>query len=148
MGNNESNLFVCFEDNTSDENTELNASDGEVQGDNVEDDQLVWEFQRFQPNTGWAAGGNFNSADPGRYASYNRKIFGESLQTVAPIVPPGYNVDQNWKIVIQKRVRKIKLADGGDVDETGITDKFGWHYGDSFLSSNWYDIAKYPYFLI
>jgi hypothetical protein len=42
--------------------------------------QIIWEFQRYQKGVGWGAGDNFNSNDPGRFSSYDRKIFGNTLQ--------------------------------------------------------------------
>lgn len=44
--------------------------------------QLVWEYQRYKPDIGWAAGENFETSDPGRYATYDESIFGETLQVI------------------------------------------------------------------
>jgi hypothetical protein len=133
MGTNES-IFACIED---DEVVNEECDDQESHGTSVDDEQLVWEFQRYQPNIGWAAGENFENSDPGRYASYNRKTFGDTLQSVAPEVPPGFKVDLNWRIVVQKRIKSKSLSEGGNIDETGITDKFGWHYSNSFFAAKW-----------
>jgi hypothetical protein len=117
--------------------------------------QLLWEYQRYKPGLGWAASENFESSDPGRYASHDGTHFGDTLQvlfydyeaqvvilyycqfqSVAPPVPRGYKVDEGWAVVIQRRVSKRK--DGvGLIDETCISDKFGWLYSDSFRSLRW-----------
>eukprot|EP00602_Paraphysomonas_sp_CaronLab_P004089 CAMPEP_0185023762 /NCGR_PEP_ID=MMETSP1103-20130426/6392_1 /TAXON_ID=36769 /ORGANISM="Paraphysomonas bandaiensis, Strain Caron Lab Isolate" /LENGTH=128 /DNA_ID=CAMNT_0027556503 /DNA_START=168 /DNA_END=551 /DNA_ORIENTATION=- len=102
------------------------------------ENQLLWEFQRFKKSIGWGAGQNFDPNDPGRYASHDMKIYGDTLQSVAPPVPPNYRVDQGWTIVVQKRIVKSKNG-AGNVDETGITDRFGWHYAKAFNSDKWSD---------
>lgn len=99
--------------------------------------QLLWEFQRFSKDLGWGGTKNFEPTDLGRWSNESEKIFGETLASVAPLVPPGYCIEQNWSIVVKKRIRQVKNADGGDVDETGITDRFGWHYCNSFTSRSW-----------
>ena len=45
--------------------------------------QLIWEYQRFQEGLGWGAGPHLLSEDPGRFSSYDRKIFGSTLQVKA-----------------------------------------------------------------
>ena len=109
-------------------------------GDTLKTDlntQIVWEFQRFHSLYGWGAGSNFEPGDPGRWSSHDMKKFGETLDEVAPEIPPGFKIELNWAIVIHKRSKKMKNEDGGDIDATGITDRFGWHYSTDFYSRTW-----------
>eukprot|EP00607_Mallomonas_marina_P011214 CAMPEP_0182424786 /NCGR_PEP_ID=MMETSP1167-20130531/11052_1 /TAXON_ID=2988 /ORGANISM="Mallomonas Sp, Strain CCMP3275" /LENGTH=119 /DNA_ID=CAMNT_0024604871 /DNA_START=361 /DNA_END=721 /DNA_ORIENTATION=+ len=84
--------------------------------------QLLWEFQRFNKELGWGGLQNFETGDLGRWSNESEDVFGETLASVAPPVPTGYSIEQNWSIVVKKRIRHVKKCDGGDVDETGITD--------------------------
>mmetsp|Transcript_2827 Transcript_2827/g.2987 ORF Transcript_2827/g.2987 Transcript_2827/m.2987 type:complete len:173 (-) Transcript_2827:68-586(-) len=107
--------------------------------------QLLWEFQRFNKELGWGGLQNFETGDLGRWSNESEDVFGETLASVAPPVPTGYSIEQNWSIVVKKRIRHVKKCDGGDVDETGITDRFGWHYCQSFKSNAWSDVHKTGY---
>lgn len=102
-------------------------------------EQYIWEFQRYQKSTGWGAGQNFEANDPGRYASFDRCRYGDSFQSVMPDIPDGYRIDLSWAIVIKKRRNRRPNEEGGDVDSTEITDRFGWHYGRSFSTKSWVD---------
>lgn len=44
--------------------------------------QIIWEFQRYREGVGWGAGDNFYPGDPGRFSSFDRKIFGNTLQVI------------------------------------------------------------------
>ena len=75
--------------------------------------QIVWEYQRYSPQFGWGAG-NFD--DPGdlplnaatnvRFASHHLEKFGDSIQSVAPLIPAGWQVDLTWTIVVQRRRKR------------------------------------------
>jgi len=106
--------------------------------------QIVWEYQRFLPGLGWGAA---NFEDPGdlplsaatnvRFATVDHERFGDSMAAVAPEIPPGWAVDLTWSIVVQRRIRKRAGRGGGDVDETGMSDRFGWHYGRHIRDDKW-----------
>jgi len=141
------NSLACIEDPDGDNNSFLSFVVGK--GKRKEDTstplklggttkiQILWEFQRFDPALGWGAGKNFETNDPGRWATEDETSFGDTLASVAPVIPDGYKVDINWAIVVKKKIRKMKRSEGGDVDDTGITDRFGWHYAKAFNSRKW-----------
>lgn len=105
--------------------------------------QIVWEYQRFHPILGWGAA-NFehpadlplDAATNVRFASVDHEKFGDSIQSVAPPLPKGWKVDISWTIVVQRRTRK-RGGRGGDVDETALSDKFGWRYANRFTDDIW-----------
>jgi hypothetical protein len=82
--------------------------------------QIVWEYQRFHPSLGWGAA---NFQDPGdlplcaatnvRFATQSLEEFGDSMQSVAPPLPPGWQVDLSWAIVVQRRTRRRGGRGGG-----------------------------------
>eukprot|EP01041_Mallomonas_annulata_P005567 gene5567-11203_t len=102
--------------------------------------QILWEFQRYNSILGWGGCNNFESGDPGRWTTEKEDVFGDTLASVAPPIPEGYRVEQNWSIVVRKRIRKMQSSEGGEIDQTGITDRFGWHYAQTFKSKAWSDI--------
>ena len=129
MGNSDSlswSAFSCFEDQSDSLNDDMDFD----MRNNTQ--QIIWEFQRFNPETGWGAGNNLMPDDPGRWATQTKDKFGDTLQSVAPPVPPNYRVDLGWAIVVQKR----KHRSSGPV-KASITDLFGWHYSNSFFASTW-----------
>lgn len=122
----------------------------ETQADSSEDDdeelekpkftgyeQIVWEFQRYKENIGWGAGNNFEPNDPGRYSNYYGTLWGDTLESVSPSIPREYKIDLDWKIVVEKRIKERSSADGGNIDQTSIIDRFGWRYADSFKAEEW-----------
>jgi hypothetical protein len=111
--------------------------------------QIIWEFQRYQKGVGWGAGDHFDRGDPGRFSSFDRKVFGNTLQviifsylsssetqSVDPGVPPGFKVDLGWSVVFHKKVSEYKQGIGY-IDETSISDRFGWYYAKSFSADKW-----------
>ena len=130
--------FACVE--ADDSTSDLCVLQGGMQSDcSTVTEQYVWEFQRYQKNTGWGAGQNFEANDPGRYANFDRSKYGDSFQSVMPVVPEGLRIDQSWAIVVKKRRNRRSNEQGGDIDSTDITDRFGWHYGRTFSTKTWVD---------
>ncbi len=135
------NSFTCVVFQDEDKKTNINSNEMKIdrveEGKSYQIIQILWEFQRYNPTMGWGGTNNFETGDPGRWATENEETYGDSLTSVAPLVPDEYVIEQNWTIVVKKRVKKKKKSEGGDVDETGITDRFGWHYGKSFKTKTW-----------
>jgi hypothetical protein len=105
--------------------------------------QIVWEFQRYNDATGWGGSKeNLLPSDPGRWSTASKSKFGESLVSVAPLIPPGYCVDLGWAIVVQKP-RAVGPGAGSHSPQPqlqpGVTDMFGWHYAPAFDSKVWYN---------
>jgi hypothetical protein len=61
------------------------------------------------------------------------------VKSVDPGVPPGFKVDLGWSVAFHKKVSKYKQG-VGYVDQTSISDRFGWHYAKSFSAEKWYEL--------
>lgn len=109
--------------------------------------QIVWEYQRYDSDLGWGSANFIDSDFPltskVRFATYDHSHFGDSIQSVAPPIPPGWKVDMSWAIVVQKRIRKRGKRGGGDVDETKMSDRFGWHYGNDLHGDKWFNTHQF-----
>jgi hypothetical protein len=125
--------------------TEHPSIEYEEESENV---QCIWEFQRYKNGVGWGAGDNFEGGDPGRFSSFDQKAFGNTLQvmlliilsssekSVDPGVPQGFKIDLGWSVVFHKKVSDYKKGIGY-IDETSISDRFGWYYAKSFAADKW-----------
>ena len=131
--------FTCFTDGTEDDVIN-DSSIIEINNDKMIH-HIVWEFQRYQPSTGWGAGKNLLPTDPGRWANHKRDKFKDSLEDIAPPIPHGYCVDLGWAIVVQKR----KYKPNTKITKLSITDRFGWHYSSSFEATSWSDVYQNGY---
>jgi hypothetical protein len=76
MGNAESGDWAACIENM---DRDYHFAEEEEESSNV---QIIWEFQRYQKGVGWGAGDYLNSNDPGRFSSYDRKFFGNTLQVI------------------------------------------------------------------
>jgi len=86
-------------------------------------EHTVYEFQRWSPVHNW---GNQDSpihllpTDPGRWCSEDGKRFGKDMESVAPQLPPGWEITKSWRTY------------GTDFDPEG------WQYAPLFESPYWY----------
>lgn len=137
MGN---SLTSCVVDECFVEEEEVMENDSHHMDHTDTRRQIVWEFQRYNEGTGWGGSReNLLPSDPGRWATATKERFGDSLVSVAPVIPPGYCVDMGWAIVIQRARKAGAPGTPNATKQPGITDLFGWHYAPAFDSMVWYD---------
>ncbi len=116
MGN---TICVCLE---SSDNKECDyiippSSSGHLLGTEI--DNYAYEYQHYT-ETGW----NALALAGRRYSTLDLLVFADSLQgTVAP-PPPGFMLDQGWHVVVKRKVRLRDATQGGNIDETGISERY------------------------